>query len=356
MIAVEPPMFDVRLSRPFLLAPTCLRASVRRVFLLILIVASSRSALRMACICAEGIASTLASPMTGLSLSSVTISASSSFFHLATWAWASSAISHHLLGGAHRRLHEDGRDVLLAALQLLDDAVDDQERVLRQVLRRHLAGADGRVERAAVAGADADGVLEVPDDRGGVTGGRHRAGHLAAGTEDGTERTTDGGHERRFGHEIAHLVGELAGPALVAGKLVDLLGHDHDVRDGPRAGREFARSEHGDLGRLAAALGKLDLLVNAVLRDREVDVLEVERQFHALSELALGSRLQGLLDGREDGCLFYQAITCARSVAVRKSAASPSGLYYGQRAEERGGLKGLPAAVLPHRQQEIPGN
>src|SRR5687767_2585602 len=127
MIAVEPPMFSVRPSSPRFPMPASLRASARSEFLEILIVASSRSVLRIACIWGEGMASTLARPITGLSLRSLTIVSSSSFFHFATWAWTWSDISHHLLRGAHRRLDVDRLDVLLAALQLLEDAVDHEE-------------------------------------------------------------------------------------------------------------------------------------------------------------------------------------------------------------------------------------
>src|SRR5207248_4515779 len=103
----------------------------------------------------------------------------------------------------------------------------------------------------------------------------------------------------------------------------------HDVRGCARAGRELARSEDRDLRRPSAALGKLDLLVDAVLGNGEVDVLEVERELHRFPELALGSRLQGLFDGREDGCFLYHSITWGPVVSRSERARRPVRVYYG---------------------------
>src|SRR5437773_5177967 len=284
---------STRPSSPFFFEAASFRASRRRLFLETFRVARPMSRFRIAWNCGAGMPRMFTIPITGARSNSCTRPFTASIFRGATWAIVTASQVPH--GGAHRRLHVGRLDVEPPALELPEDAPHQEVEVLRDVLRGHVPGPDRGVERALVPGADPHRAPHGVDLARRIRTRRDGSRHLAAGAEHDAEPLPDHGHQRGLRDEEVESAGELLRLLLVPRVRFDLLGLDAEVR-GPRLLRHLAGAEDADPHGLPASLRQHDLLVEAVLRDGQVDVPQVDGDLHGLLELSLRGRLEGLPD------------------------------------------------------------
>src|SRR5213594_106048 len=115
--------------------------------------------------------------------------------------------------------------------------------------------------------------------------------------EDDAESLADHRHERRFRNEEVVRCREGPRLPLVARVLLDLLRLDHEVRGVPRLQGELSRREDADADRLPASFRQDDVLFDAILRDRKINIAKVHGDLDGLFERTGLGGLEQLLDG-----------------------------------------------------------
>src|SRR5207244_1957672 len=79
--------------------------------------------------------------------------------------------------------------------------------------------------------------------------------------------------------------------------LVPILALDHEVRGVPRLQGELSRREDADADRLPASFRQDDVLFDAILRDRKINIAKVHGDLDGLFERTGLGGLEQLLDG-----------------------------------------------------------
>src|SRR5881409_136372 len=293
--AVWPSIVSLSFTRSGFFSLACCNARRSRLFFATVIVARSESFFRIAWNCGAGIPWMFAIPMTRACAQRVARLSTSCFLYGATCAKGTT--SEVLHRGPHRGLHVGGLDVESSAFHLAHDAAHQGVQILGEILRGHVPRPDRRMECPLVAAPHPDRVPQGVDQVRRVRRGRHGTWHPPPRPEDDAESLADHRHERRFRNEEVVRCREGPRLPLVARVLLDLLRLDHEVRGVPRLQGELSRREDADADRLHGYFRQDDVLFDAILRDRKINIAKVHGDLDGLFERTGLGGLEQLLDG-----------------------------------------------------------